>query len=64
MVKHKEEVLNRTFAALSEYLEDPRGVVPGMRMSFAGLPELEDRAAVIVFLNDVTGAPLPACKYS
>lgn len=48
-----------TFAVLSEYLEDPRGVVPGMRMSFAGLPELEDRAAVIVFLNEVTGAPLP-----
>jgi len=48
-----------TADALFEYLENPRGVVPGTRMTFAGLPRPEDRAAVIVFLNNADGSPEP-----
>jgi cytochrome c2 len=35
---------------LSAYLEDPKGVVPKTRMSFAGLKKAEDRDAVIAYL--------------
>jgi len=48
-----------TFDKLFEYLENPRAVVPGTRMTFAGLRKPEDRAAVIVFLNEADGSPEP-----
>lgn len=41
--------------ALFAFLEDPKGVVPGTKMSFAGLPKPEDRANVIAYLEQHGG---------
>jgi cytochrome c len=38
---------------LEAFLEDPRGYVPNTKMSFAGLPKVEDRANVIAYLASV-----------
>lgn len=39
---------------LSEFLEDPRGTVPGNKMGFAGLKDEQDRINVITYLNETT----------
>lgn len=36
---------------LFAYLENPKAVVPGNKMAFAGLPKPEDRADVIAYLS-------------
>jgi cytochrome c len=41
--------------ALFAFLEDPKGVVPGTKMAFAGLPKPEDRANVIAYLEQHGG---------
>lgn len=38
---------------LFAYLEDPKAVVPGNKMAFAGLKKAEDRADVIAYLASV-----------
>ncbi len=38
-------------AALDKYLENPRGVVPGARMAFAGVKKPGQRADLIAFLK-------------
>ncbi|MFP4273687.1 MAG: c-type cytochrome [Paracoccaceae bacterium] len=38
---------------LNGFLEDPRGYAPGTSMSFAGLPDVEDRANLIAYLQTV-----------
>jgi len=43
-----------TYDRLNAYLEDPKGVVPGTKMSFAGLRKEEDRAGVIAYLESVS----------
>lgn len=43
---------------LDVYLENPRGVVPGTIMTFAGLPKPDDRANVIAYLNQNGPEPL------
>jgi cytochrome c2 len=47
------------FEALNGFLENPGGWAPGTKMGFAGLGDPEDRAAVIVYLNDIGGTPEP-----
>lgn len=42
-----------TEGVLYEYLEDPRGYLPGTKMIFPGLPKGEDRANVIAYLKSV-----------
>ena len=44
---------NRTWDAdtLSDYLTDPRGKIPGVKMIFAGLPSETDRQNVIAYLS-------------
>ncbi len=37
-------------ATLDVYLTNPRGLIPGTKMAFAGLPEATDRANVIAYL--------------
>lgn len=37
-------------ATLEVYLTDPKAIVPGTKMTFAGLPKPEDRANVIAYL--------------
>lgn len=39
---------------LNNFLENPKGYVPGTKMSFAGLPKVEDRANVIAYLATTT----------
>ena len=38
-------------AALDAYIENPRKVVPGTKMSFAGLKDPQDRADIIAYLQ-------------
>ncbi|MCA0918988.1 c-type cytochrome [Pseudooceanicola nanhaiensis] len=36
---------------LNHFLENPKGAAPGTKMSFAGLPKVEDRANLIAYLQ-------------
>lgn len=47
------------FEELSKYLENPKGYAPGNKMAFAGLKKVEERAAVIKYLNEHDGSPVP-----
>ena len=38
---------------LNGFLENPKGYMPGTKMSFAGLPKVEDRANLIAYLATV-----------
>ena len=56
MTKHAEEVPAWTVEALEAYLHDPKGVVKGTKMAFAGLKKDEDIADVIAYLKDPAAA--------
>ena len=43
---------------LDKYLANPRGVVPGTAMTFAGLPRGKQRADIIAFLNSKSDKPV------
>jgi len=45
--------------ALNKWLANPKGYVPGTKMAFAGLNKVEERAAVIAYLNSKSDKPLP-----
>ena len=47
----KEEGLTWTDDALGEYLESPKDMVPGTKMTFPGLADEHDRADVICYLE-------------
>lgn len=47
---------------LDKFLANPRGFVPGTKMSFAGLPRGSERADVIAFLNSKADNPAPLPK--
>jgi cytochrome c len=47
------------YASLDKFLANPREVVPGTKMSFAGLKKPEDRAAVIAYLRTLSDNPVP-----
>ena len=49
------------FAALNKWLTDPRGMVAGTKMTFAGLDDPQDRANVMAYLN-TQGSNLPLPK--
>ena len=48
-----------TWDNMSEWLKSPKGFAPGTKMTFAGLGNPEDRAAVILFLNQKSDSPEP-----
>ncbi|QXQ06701.1 cytochrome c family protein [Sphingosinicellaceae bacterium] len=48
---NKTSGITWTEAKLFEYLEAPRTIVPGTKMSFAGLKNPQDRANVIAYLK-------------
>ena len=48
-----------TYALLFEYLKSPATMVPGTKMSFAGLRRAEDRINLIAFLRNHSDSPLP-----
>ena len=52
---------NWTFEAMSEWLANPKKYAPGNKMTFAGLGNPEERAAVMLYLNSQgSNLPLPA----
>ena len=51
MKAHAAEAPNWTPEALQEFLANPKGVVPGTKMTFAGLPKPQERANVIAYLQ-------------
>jgi cytochrome c len=52
---------NWTFEALNEWLSNPKKYAPGNKMTFAGLGNPEERAAVMLYLNSQgSNLPLPA----
>ena len=53
---------NWTIDDLDKFLANPRGFVPGTKMSFAGLPRGSERADVISFLNTKSDNPAPLPK--
>ena len=44
---------------LSAWLANPKGYAPGTKMAFAGVSKPEDRAALLIYLNSKSDAPLP-----
>ena len=48
-----------TWDELSAWIKAPKTYAPGNKMSFAGLGKPEDRAALLVYLNQNSDRPLP-----
>jgi cytochrome c len=48
---------NWTIAELNTYLTNPKAMVPGTTMSFAGVPKGSERADVIAYLNSKSDSP-------
>ncbi|MGF1659302.1 MAG: cytochrome c family protein [Rubrimonas sp.] len=48
-----------TFEEIDAFIANPKGYAPGTSMSYAGLKKPEDRAAVLVYLNEADGSPEP-----
>lgn len=55
MVAHAAEAPTWEPAALAEFLANPKGVVPGTKMVFAGLKTPEEQANLIAFLQSQGG---------
>lgn len=59
---------NWDWEKMNVWLKNPKGMVPGTKMSFAGLGKVEDRAAIAAYLNSkganiaipAAAAPAPA----
>jgi cytochrome c len=48
-----------TYENLFRYLKSPQAVVPGTKMSFAGLPSAQDRINLIAYLRTLSDSPAP-----
>ena len=48
-----------TLEEMNGFLVKPKGWVKGTKMSFVGLKNAKDRAAVILYMNENTNNPLP-----
>lgn len=48
-----------SFEALFRYLKSPQAVVPGTKMTFAGLPSAQDRIDLIAWLRTQSDSPVP-----
>ncbi|HEX3064503.1 MAG TPA: cytochrome c family protein [Dongiaceae bacterium] len=48
-----------TYEELNDFLTAPKVDVPGTKMTFPGLPKLQDRADVIAWLRTLSDAPAP-----
>jgi cytochrome c len=44
---------------LDKYLANPKGVVPGTKMAYAGLKKPDDRASLIMYLRSLAASPVP-----
>ena len=47
-----------SFEEMNSFLTKPKNWIKGTKMSFAGLKKAEDRAAVILYMNEKTNNPL------
>jgi cytochrome c len=47
------------YQALDEFLANPRGYVPGTKMTYAGMGSPEQRADLIAYLRGLSAAPAP-----
>ena len=47
------------FETMNAFLIKPKEWIKGTKMSFAGLKNAKDRAAVILYMNENTDSPLP-----
>ena len=56
MAAHRK---NWSFEEMNGFLVKPKDWIKGTKMSFAGLKNAKDRAAVILYLNENTDSPLP-----
>lgn len=56
MAKHAKEW---TFEGLDGFLKSPKDAVPGNKMTFAGVPDAVERAAVIAYLRTLSDQPKP-----
>jgi len=50
---------NWSFEEMNSFLIKPKDWIKGTKMSFAGLKNAKERAAVILYLNENTNSPLP-----
>ena len=48
-----------TFEEMNSFLIKPKDWIKGTKMSFAGIKNAKDRAAVILYMNKNTDSPLP-----
>ena len=48
-----------TLESLNEFLADPKGVVPGTKMSFAGIKKPDQRADLLLYLRSLSASPVP-----
>ena len=53
---------NWTVDELNEYLRNPKAMVPGTNMNFAGIPRGTERADLLTFLNSKADNPAPLPK--
>jgi cytochrome c len=44
---------------LNQFINNPKGYVPGTAMGFAGIPKDSERADLIVYLNSLSDSPQP-----
>lgn len=50
---------NWSLENLMDFLEAPKTWAPGTKMAFKGMPKVEDRINLIVYLNQADGSPEP-----
>lgn len=55
----KDKGGNWTYQDLDAFLNNPKGFVKGTKMSFSGVKEAGDRAALIVYLRSLSDQPKP-----
>ena len=48
-----------SFEEMNSFLTKPKDWIKGTKMSFVGLKNAKDRAAVILYMNENTNSPLP-----
>jgi cytochrome c len=51
-----------TIDDLNRYLINPKAMVPGTNMNFAGIPRASERADLLVYLNSLADSPAPLPK--
>lgn len=47
------------YEEINAFIANPKGVVPGTKMTFAGLGKIQDRANLIAYLRTMAPSPLP-----